>query len=79
MFFAIICINLENNDYFCQKNSMEENLIIIEEPSDAGIRIDKFLASAIPDKSRSHYQKAIDNGLVLVNGKTVKSKKNYED
>ena len=38
------------------------------------IRIDKFLASAIPDKSRSHYQKAIDNGLVLVNGKTVKSK-----
>ncbi|MBP5596372.1 MAG: RluA family pseudouridine synthase, partial [Pseudobutyrivibrio sp.] len=53
---------------------MEESLIIIEEPSDAGIRIDKFLASAIPDKSRSHYQKAIDNGLVLVNGKTVKSK-----
>lgn len=53
---------------------MDENLIVIEEPSDAGIRIDKFLASAIPDKSRSHYQKAIDNGLVLVNGKTVKSK-----
>lgn len=53
---------------------MDESLIVIEEPSDAGIRIDKFLASAIPDKSRSHYQKAIDNGLVLVNGKTVKSK-----
>ena len=53
---------------------MEESLIVIEEPSDAGIRIDKYLASAIPDKSRSHYQKAIDNGLVLVNGKTVKSK-----
>ena len=53
---------------------MDESLIVIEEPSDAGIRIDKYLASAIPDKSRSHYQKAIDNGLVLVNGKTVKSK-----
>ena len=53
---------------------MDESLIVIEEPSDAGIRIDKFLASTIPDKSRSHYQKAIDNGLVLVNGKTVKSK-----
>lgn len=53
---------------------MDESLIVIEEPTDAGIRIDKFLASAIPDKSRSHYQKAIDNGLVLVNGKTVKSK-----
>lgn len=53
---------------------MEESLIVIEEPSEAGIRIDKFLATALPEKSRSHYQKAIDNGLVLVNGKTVKNK-----
>lgn len=53
---------------------MEESLIVIEEPSEAGIRIDKYLATALPEKSRSHYQKAIDNGLVLVNGKTVKNK-----
>ena len=38
------------------------------------IRIDKFLATSFPDKSRSHYQKSIDNGLVLVNGNIVKSK-----
>ena len=53
---------------------MDEYSIVIEEPSEEGIRIDKYLASALPEKSRSHYQKAIDNGLVLVNGKVVKSK-----
>jgi 23S rRNA pseudouridine1911/1915/1917 synthase len=53
---------------------MDEFTIIIEEPSDEGIRIDKYLASALPEKSRSYYQKAIDNGFVLVNGKQIKSK-----
>ena len=53
---------------------MDEYSIVIEEPSEEGIRIDKYLASALPEKSRCHYQKAIDNGLVLVNGKVVKSK-----
>lgn len=53
---------------------MDEFTLIIEDSADVGIRIDKYLASALPDKSRSHYQKSIDNGLVLVNGKTIKSK-----
>ncbi|MCR4566627.1 MAG: RluA family pseudouridine synthase [Pseudobutyrivibrio sp.] len=53
---------------------MDEYSIVIEEPSEEGIRIDKFLATSFPDKSRSHYQKSIDNGLVLVNGNIVKSK-----
>ncbi|MBR5636216.1 MAG: RluA family pseudouridine synthase [Pseudobutyrivibrio sp.] len=53
---------------------MDEITIIIEEPTDEDIRIDKFLAANLPDKSRSYYQKAIDNGFVLVNGKQVKSK-----
>lgn len=53
---------------------MDEFTIVIEDPADEGIRIDKYLATALPEKSRSHYQKAIDNGLVLVNGKNVKSK-----
>ncbi|SDZ81885.1 23S rRNA pseudouridine1911/1915/1917 synthase [Pseudobutyrivibrio sp. ACV-2] len=53
---------------------MDEFTIIIEEPADEGIRIDKFLAANIPEKSRSYYQKSIDNGFVLVNGKQVKSK-----
>lgn len=53
---------------------MDEFTIVIEEPTDEGIRIDKFLATNMPEKSRSYYQKSIDNGFVLVNGKTVKSK-----
>ena len=53
---------------------MDEFTIVIEEPTDAGIRIDKFLAVNMPEKSRSYYQKSIDNGFVLVNGKQVKSK-----
>ena len=53
---------------------MDEFTIIIEESSDEGIRIDKYLAATFPEKSRSYYQKAIDNGFVLVNGKQIKSK-----
>ncbi|SHJ29989.1 RluA family pseudouridine synthase [Pseudobutyrivibrio xylanivorans] len=53
---------------------MDEITIIIEEPSEENIRIDKYLAENLPEKSRSYYQKAIDNGFVLVNGKPVKSK-----
>ena len=53
---------------------MDEFSLSIEDSSDEGIRIDKFLAMSLPDKSRSYYQKAIDNGFVLVNGLTVKSK-----
>ena len=53
---------------------MEEILLCIDDSSDEGIRIDKFLASQIPEKSRSHFQKLIEDGFVLVNGKVVKSK-----
>ena len=60
--------------YLGQKYEHPQTVHKIEEPSEEGIRIDKYLASALPEKSRSHYQKAIDNGLVLVNGKVVKSK-----
>lgn len=40
--------------------------------SDAGQRIDKFLASAIPDRSRSQIQDLINEGRVTVLGVTVK-------
>ena len=53
---------------------MDEYNLSIEDSSDECIRIDKYLASALPEKSRSYYQKAIDSGFVLVNGKQVKSK-----
>ena len=53
---------------------MDEFVLSIEDSSDENIRIDKYLAVSLPDKSRSYYQKAIDSGFVLVNGKQVKSK-----
>lgn len=53
---------------------MDEFNLSIEDAADSGIRIDKYLASALPEKSRSYYQKAIDSGFVLVNGKQIKSK-----
>ncbi len=43
---------------------------------ETGIRIDKFLADANPDWSRSQIQDWIKNELVLVNGKVIKS--NYK-
>ena len=42
----------------------------------AGVRIDKFLAEAIPDLSRSHIQKLITAELVTVGDKAVKA--NYK-
>ena len=43
---------------------------------ETGLRIDKFLADANPDWSRSQIQDWIKNNLVLVNGKVIKS--NYK-
>lgn len=42
----------------------------------SGERIDKFLATELPDMSRSYIQKLIKDGSVFVNGKSVKS--NYK-
>lgn len=42
----------------------------------AGNRIDKFLSEQFPDKTRSNLQKMIENGCVLVNGKSIS--KNYK-
>jgi len=53
---------------------MDEYTLIIEDSADQGIRIDKYLASVLPEKSRSFFQKSIDQGFVLVNGRAIKSK-----
>ena len=39
-----------------------------------GVRLDTFIAQALPEISRSAAQKLMDNGLVTLNGKTVKKK-----
>jgi 23S rRNA pseudouridine1911/1915/1917 synthase len=40
---------------------------------DAGVRLDQFLASKIADVSRARVQQLIEQGLVLVDGKTAKA------
>lgn len=51
--------------------SQEINLIVDE--INAGVRIDKYLSEALPDYSRSYLQKLIEDNQVLVSSKPVKS------
>ena len=50
-------------------------------PSDmeSDVRIDKYLAEACPDLSRSYIQKLLKSGQVLVNGKEVKASYTVEE
>src|SRR5258708_22703287 len=41
--------------------------------TDAGTRLDRFVAAHCPELSRSRVQELIDGGLLLVNGKPAKS------
>lgn len=50
---------------------MENYLFEIQENQQ--MRLDKYLAEQFPEQTRSYLQKLIKEGLVLVNGKTVKS------
>ncbi len=50
---------------------MEEKVIIVDEEND-NVRLDSFLSSLDEAKSRSYVQKAIEEGNVNVNSKTVK-------
>lgn len=40
---------------------------------DIGVRLDKFLQTQYPEKTRSHIKHWIEDGVVLVNGKVVKA------
>ena len=51
---------------------MENNKYIIDESSQ-NTRLDLFLSSHISDMSRSQIKKAVDDGCVTVNGKSVKA------
>ena len=46
----------------------------ITEEEQVGNRLDMLLGNMDSDRSRSFYQKMIERGEVLVNGKTTKSK-----
>jgi len=46
---------------------------VVADITDAGLRLDAFLAEEIADLSRSYLQKLIKEGCILVNGNLVKS------
>lgn len=48
------------------------SLEFVVEPDDAGTRLDRFLASQLPDLSRTRVQALLDEGRILVNGVTLK-------
>ena len=53
---------------------MKHEIDVLE--SQAGIRIDKFIADELPELSRSYIQKLIKEDQITVNGKTIKA--NYK-
>lgn len=57
-----------------RSNNMKHEIEVLE--SQAGIRIDKFLAEEFPELSRSYVQKLIKEEQITVNGKIVKA--NYK-
>ena len=62
-------MNLQNNEF--------EDIINLQiEDEGVGERIDKFLSDMLSSYSRSHIQKLINENLVLVNNKNIKS--NYK-
>lgn len=48
----------------------EPELFVVS-PSEAGERIDKLLATHFPSYSRTYFQKILNDGFVLINGKTL--------
>lgn len=51
----------------------QETLVFRVEETDAGARLDAYLATQIEDWSRARIQRLIEDGDVLINGRTVKS------
>ena len=49
-----------------------ETIEKIVEAADVGSRLDKYLAMMLPELTRTRIQQFINEGLVLVNGKTEK-------
>lgn len=53
--------------------TVSETIRLIPPPDRGGVRLDVFLATTLPDRSRSFYRKLIDEGEVTVDGVVRKS------
>ena len=52
---------------------MAETVFFRIAPEEEGIRVDRYLATVLPDRSRTYLQKLIRDGAVLRNGKETKA------
>jgi 23S rRNA pseudouridine1911/1915/1917 synthase len=68
-------MNLSNTDGPSELDSSSDThpLIFLIDESDAGTRLDAYLAAHIDDWSRARLQRLIEEGDVIVNGKLVKA------
>jgi 23S rRNA pseudouridine1911/1915/1917 synthase len=53
-------------------NTSSDNAVLIVSAEQAGQRLDRFLASQLPDMSRTHIQSLMEEGRVLVDGAAMK-------
>lgn len=68
----LIYINEKNNEIY-ENPDNNEHYMFIPENDENEIRLDKFIASHLPDLSRSYLQTLIESGNINVSGKKVKS------
>ncbi|TYP94006.1 ribosomal large subunit pseudouridine synthase D [Fodinibius salinus] len=61
-----------------QAEKFKEYHLEVPEDENSGTRLDKYLAAAIDDTSRTKIQKAIEKELITVNGESRKSSYNIE-
>jgi 23S rRNA pseudouridine1911/1915/1917 synthase len=51
---------------------LSQAIQLVVKPEDAGVRLDRFVSSQLPDVSRTRVQELVEARLVLVNGKSAK-------
>lgn len=70
--------SLENDEVLADQGSEDlyERLTLVVDKGQEPLRIDKFLLHRVENTSRNKIQRAIDGGMVLVNGQKIKS--NYK-
>ncbi len=76
LYLKIILQNIINvyNRYNKKGINVESPLEFTIDEKDAGLRIDLVISEKYPDLSRSKIQKAIENGIILLNDKTFKKR-----
>ena len=60
-------------------NASTERIELIVAAGSAGVRLDRFLATQLPEMSRTHIQTLMEEGRVLVDGAAMKPSHKVEE